>query len=88
MLTSHTLLLQLIHDGRYRFSEATICYLDRGAPKDCTCINGDQIASLEPYYLKVNSPTGTKAIPYHRIRKITYQGAILWQKSRTDSQKS
>jgi uncharacterized protein (UPF0248 family) len=88
MLTSHALLLQLLHDARYQFSETTICYRDRGAPDDCTCIAGVQVASLQPYYLEVACPGGMKAIPYHRIRRISYRGQVLWRKPARNSQES
>ncbi len=88
MLTSHAILLQLLHDARYQFAGATICYRDRGAPDDCTCITGAQVASLQPYYLEIAGPGGIKAIPYHRIRKISYQGQVLWKKPAKNSNES
>jgi uncharacterized protein (UPF0248 family) len=79
MRTSHALLLRLYHDPRYRFAEVTVCYVDRGAPGDRTCIRGERIAHLDSYYMEISSPHGPTAIPYHRIRKILYRDQILWE---------
>ncbi|MDD1677616.1 MAG: DUF504 domain-containing protein [Methanomicrobiales archaeon] len=79
MLTSHALLLRLFHDPQYRFGEVTVCYVDRGAPGDRTCVRGEQIAHLDSYYMEISSPYGPTAIPYHRIRKILYEEGILWE---------
>jgi uncharacterized protein (UPF0248 family) len=79
MRRSHELLLRLFHDPQFRIDDATICYVDRGAPEDRTCVRGDQIARLDSYYMEISSPHGLTAIPYHRIRKILYRDQILWE---------
>jgi uncharacterized protein (UPF0248 family) len=79
MRTSHLLLLRLFHDPRYRFTDVSVCYVDRGAPGDRTCVQGEQIAHLDSYYMEISSPQGLTAIPYHRIRKIQYRDQILWE---------
>jgi len=78
MLTSHELLLKYWHDDRYTFSEIIICYVDRGALGDRSCAYGRDVQALESYYFQVATGRDTKYIPYHRIRKITYAGATMW----------
>jgi uncharacterized protein (UPF0248 family) len=79
MRTSHTLLLRLYHDPSFRFPDVTVCYVDRGAPGDRSCVMGERIVHLNAYYFEITSPYGRTAIPYHRIRKILYQNEILWE---------
>ena len=79
MRTSHRLLLQLVHDPRYDIREARITYADRGAPGDHTTIGGDRILRLDPLYIVISSPQGETCIPYHRIRRISYDGTVLWE---------
>ncbi len=85
MRTSHALLLRLYHDPQYEFSEVTICYLDRGAPADRTCVTGGKIVHLDAYYMEITSRFGRTAIPYHRIRTIGYRDSILWEWTRPPS---
>jgi uncharacterized protein (UPF0248 family) len=80
MRTSHKLLLRICHDPRYHFPDVTICYVDRGAPGDLSCVRGEQIIHLDSYYMEMASPGGTTAIPYHRIRRILYREEILWER--------
>lgn len=80
MRTSHQLLLRLYHDPLYQFRDVIVCYVDRGAPDDCSCVEGDRITHLDSYYMEITSPRGLTAIPYHRIREIRYRGEILWKK--------
>ena len=80
MLTSHELLLQYRHDPSYIFSMVTVCYIDRGAPGDRTCVDGSDIRHLESYYFEIGSGKYMKYIPNHRIRKITYAGEPVWER--------
>jgi uncharacterized protein (UPF0248 family) len=80
MLTSHELIVKFRHDPRYRFSDVQVCYADRGAKNDCSCAGGDEISGLGPYYFYVSSQSGTKCIPYHRIRRLRYGGETVWEK--------
>jgi hypothetical protein len=79
MLKSHELLLKFRHDGRFEFTKVRVIYVDRGAPGDRSCVNGDEIPELEAYYFEVKSSIGIKYIPYHRIRQIQYAGVTIWQ---------
>jgi len=80
MLTSHELLLKYWHDARYEFSDVQVGYIDRGAPGDRSCASGREIRALEPYYFEIESESGSKFIPYHRIRKVMYGNEILWER--------
>jgi uncharacterized protein (UPF0248 family) len=80
MLTSHELLLKFWHDSRYNFSEVRVEYVDRGAPGDRSAISGMDIRMLDAYYFEIASEQGMKYIPYHRIRKIMYDGTIIWER--------
>jgi uncharacterized protein (UPF0248 family) len=77
MLTSHRLLQQYWHDDRYDRREVRVWYTDRGAPDDRSMASGTDI-SLEPYYLDIQTPAGTKPVPYPRILLITYNGVVVF----------
>ncbi|VVB69924.1 Uncharacterised protein [uncultured archaeon] len=81
MRTSHALLLRLRHDPKYEFSRANVEYVDRGAPGDRSRISGDQILHLDQGWMEIESDLKTKFVPYHRIRRIIYDGVTIWEKS-------
>jgi len=81
MRASRALLLRLYHDPAFDFGKACIEYLDRGAPGDRSKVMGAGIASLQSGWMEVESETGIKFIPYHRIRRISYQGSVMWEKN-------
>ena len=87
MRTSHALLLRLRHDPQFKFSLASIEYIDRGAPGDRSIINGDQILNMEHGGMEIKSGLTNKFIPFHRIRRIIYNGKIMWDKSEDSSPK-
>ena len=80
MLTSHKILLKYRHDPRCSFGDIGIWYVDRGAPGDCSWAYGPDIGALESQYFEVASFSGIKYIPYHRIRRITSKGSIIWER--------
>jgi uncharacterized protein (UPF0248 family) len=80
MRTSHAILLRLRHDPQFDFDRASIEYVDRGAPGDRSTVPGDRILSLERGGMEIESDNKTKFIPFHRIRRIAYDGKILWEK--------
>lgn len=82
MRKSREILLRFYHDPEYRFSDVEICYINRGASGDMSCIPGDWIVRLDPYYIEIESGKGTTAIPYHRLIRIRYQGRNVWERSR------
>lgn len=80
MLTSHGLILKYRHDARFNFGDVTIWYVDRGAQGDLSKTGGSDIRALESHYFEIESATGVKRIPYHRIRKIAYEAEIVWER--------
>jgi len=81
MRTSHALLLRLCHDPAYDFDRASVDYVDRGAPGDRSNVPGSQIRCLQQGGMEIQSGVEAKFIPYHRIRRISYDGKVLWEKS-------
>ena len=84
MRKSRETLLRLYHDPRYRFADVEICYVNRGAPGDLSCIGGDLIIRLDPYYIEIVSLKGTTPIPYHRLIRVSYQSRVVWEKGGRD----
>lgn len=80
MRTSHALLLRLYHDPQYDFCRVSVEYVNRGAPGDRSVVQGDRILKLEQGGMEIESVLGAVFIPYHRIRRITYDGEIMWEK--------
>lgn len=80
MLTSHSLLLKYRHDPRCSFDDIGVWYVDRGTPGDHSWAYGPDIRSLESQYFEVTSNDGVKCIPYHRIRRITCGGSVIWER--------
>ena len=80
MRTSRALLLRLRHDPGFDFSQACIEYLDRGAPGNRSRAMGADISGLQSGWMEIESETGMKYIPYHRIRRISYEGSVMWEK--------
>jgi uncharacterized protein (UPF0248 family) len=78
MRTSHAILLRLLHDPRYDFSKASVEYVNRGAPGDRSTVIGTQIKNLGQGGMEIESERGTTFIPYHRIRRISYDGETMW----------
>jgi uncharacterized protein (UPF0248 family) len=81
MLTSRAHLLRLKHDPAFDFSQAVVEYVDRGAPGDISLVSGDKIINLEQGWMEIAAEGGVNFIPFHRIRRIAYQGSVLWEKS-------
>lgn len=80
MLTSHILLLKYQYDPRYSFAGITVWYVDRGPLGDCSSAKGSMITALTNQYLEIATPHGTKCIPCHRLRKITYAGELIGER--------
>jgi Uncharacterized protein conserved in archaea len=79
MLRSRELLLRYYHDTAFDFALVRVCYVNRGAPGDMTCIGGERIRDLDPMYMEIESDERTTPIPYHRIITISYAGEITWE---------
>ena len=80
MRKSHQILLKIRYDPRYSFDNIRVCYVNRGAPGDCSCVNGNQIQKLEAYYMEIAAGDKTTCIPYHRVRKILYENMVVWER--------
>ncbi len=78
MRTSHAILLRLCHDPQYEFGKASVEYVNRGAPNDRSTVQGDEILKLEQGGMEIKSKMGSTFIPYHRIRRISYNGETMW----------
>jgi uncharacterized protein (UPF0248 family) len=86
MRTSRIQLLRLRHDPRFDFNLAEVEYVDRGAPGDRSQVSGDKIIKLEQGWMEIAAEGKVKFIPFHRIRRITYQGSVIWDKSNNPKQ--
>lgn len=78
MLTSHKLLQQYWHDGRYDHEKVRVWYIDRGAPDDRSVVTSQKII-LEPYYMTIETGDRGNPILYHRILLITYDGVVVFE---------
>ncbi len=58
--------------------KAEIWYLHRGAPNDTKIISGNAILGLGRSFFE----TEESSIPYHRIKKIFYNGELVWERKR------
>jgi uncharacterized protein (UPF0248 family) len=81
MRTSHALILRLLHDPQFEFEKVRIEYVNRGAKGDRSEIQGREIIDVGKFGLEVTSHVATIFIPYHRLRRITYDGKVLWERS-------
>lgn len=80
MRKSRELLLRMFHDPGYQFREVHVCYIDRGAPGDETCVGGDRIRKLDSQYMEIEGVVRVSLVPYHRITRVTYEGKPLWER--------
>jgi uncharacterized protein (UPF0248 family) len=80
MRTSHALLLRFQHDPQYEFNRVSVEYVNRGAPGDKSVVQGDRILKLEQGGMEIDSDKEMTFIPYHRIRRLIYDGKIVWEK--------
>ena len=62
--------------------------MDRGAPGELSRISGDKIIKLEQGWMQIAAEGGIKFIPFHRIRRITYRGSVVWEKRDKPEQQS
>jgi uncharacterized protein (UPF0248 family) len=82
MRKSREILLRFYHDPEFRFENVTVCYTDRGAPGDESCVEGSRIIALDSQYLEIEGPRGGTPIPYHRITRVLYCGTPFWEHGR------
>jgi len=67
------LLNRLKWDSKYDFNRVRVWYEDR-AGGEMACLKGEEIVSIGEKFLE----TSRGYIPVHRIRKIEYEGEVLW----------
>jgi uncharacterized protein len=58
-------------------SKAEIWYIHRGAPNDIMIISGADIIDIGRSFFE----TTTASIPFHRITKILYDGAVVFDRT-------
>ncbi|MCU0632976.1 MAG: DUF504 domain-containing protein [Methanolinea sp.] len=80
MRKSHEILLRCFHDPAFVFSDVKVCYIDRGAPGNESCVSGERILALDSQYMEVGEGPELSPIPYHRITRILYRGQALWER--------
>jgi uncharacterized protein (UPF0248 family) len=80
MRKSHQILLKFRFDQRYSFDKVRVCYVNRGAPGDRSCVDGNRILTLDAYYMEIVTGNKTTCIPYHRIRQILYENSVVWER--------
>ena len=81
-LKSFRLLKRFLHDPGCDRSKVTIWYIDRGAPDDLSSVDGFSLKESEsPFFFEAIPTFGdTKAVPYHRITRIEYDGKCLFER--------
>ncbi|HNS83172.1 MAG TPA: DUF504 domain-containing protein [Methanolinea sp.] len=80
MRKSREILLRCYHDPAFVFSNVQVCYIDRGAPGNESCVPGERIHALDSQYMEIGEGPESSPIPYHRITRIMYQGEVLWER--------
>lgn len=78
MRKSREILLRFRHDPAFRIDGVRVCFIDRGAPGDESCVGGERIRGLERQFMEIEGPEGLTPIPYHRITRILYDGNPFW----------
>jgi len=77
---SREILLRCYHDPAFIFSDVQVCYIDRGAPGNESCVEGSRILALDSQYMEIGEEHEASPIPYHRITRILYRGNVLWKR--------
>jgi uncharacterized protein len=77
---SREILLRFYHDPAFSFEKVIVCYTDRGAPGDESCIEGWHIRALDSQYMEIERLKGLTPIPYHRITRILYEDRVFWER--------
>ncbi len=70
----------VLNEIKWRYSRnlegVEIWYLHRGAPDDTKIITGEDVIKIGRDFLE----TKRAMIPYHRIRRIIFNGEVLFQR--------
>ena len=76
------LLLKYFHDPRFTCSPTSGSAISTGVHREMFhAWKVGIIIHLDSYYFEVESEYGAKAIPYHRICRITYRDEIVWSRN-------
>lgn len=60
----------------------------RGVPGDRKTLSGDEIVTLESWYLTLKDDDGREVvIPYHRVEKIYSHEKLLWERRKNEEKK-
>jgi len=70
------LLNKLKWDKRYDFNKVIIWYVSRGEAHDIGYVTGKDVIKIGKFFLE----TIKGEIPYHRIKKIEYEGKEIYFK--------
>lgn len=79
MRTPREILLEMWWREDRDFKKVDIHYVHRGVPGDMKVINGKDVRKLNKYYFEAFT---TLCIPYHRIRKIVYDGEVIFDRKK------
>ena len=66
--------------GGYDLSKCTIYYINRGSPNDIGIVGGREIIDIGKGFLILEGDPYERYIPYHRIVKIEYEDAVIFEK--------
>ncbi len=70
------LLNKLKWHSEYDFNKVVIWYVSRGMPDGIDSVKGEDVIKMDKYYIE----TKKAFIPYHRIKKIEYEGKVLFRR--------
>lgn len=74
---------EALNELRWRHHDlpgALIHYVHRGAPNDERVVEGARVLRLERSFMVLADRHGEAWIPYHRVRLITRNGEIVWER--------
>ncbi len=75
-------LTRLIWDSGIVRSDYVFTYVCRGEVGDRAEFSGDQVIKVGKSYVVIQTSTGLRSIPLHRIVEIRYRGRVVWRSPR------
>ncbi len=64
----------------YDLSKVEISYINRGSPGGFNTVRGNKILRIESAFVILSNIPFETYIPYHRIRKITYDNQTVFER--------
>lgn len=64
--------------------DAQIEYLHRGAPNDTRVVAGRDVRDVGSWAFVTGEGAHEATIPYHRVRRITLHGDVVWERARQE----